>query len=125
MSKKRDDLLYREIKNAEDALEYIQKLKNRIIGDSQKIAKLKSENKTLRKAWNGSDDYLREVTDDRPLAEVLRDIKGKGRLSKLKDRCPKCSSADYKRTSYPKFHIDHCGNCTYRKRIDETINCDE
>ena len=127
MSRKRDSLLYKkDINTLDDALEYIEKLKSRIIKDRAKIRNLSSENRTLKKAWYGTEDYLHEVTDGKPLSEVIKAAKDGSRLKKGHGPCPKCGVENLTKLLYSGFHIVICENngCGYRERINE-VSSDE
>ena len=121
MSRRRDDLLYRKVETLEEALEYIEKLKNRIKKDKESKGKLKSANKSLAKAWTKTEYYLDEVTGSKSLSEVIATAKDDGKLSTENDECPKCHKHTIERMVFSGFNIVLCEECDYRAREDEII----
>lgn len=98
--------------------EEIRKLKQTIRDRDKTIRQLKSQFKTVESAWDSTEIYLKEVTNGKPLSEVIKTIKRGKPLNKDNEPCPKCSSKDLQKILYTGFHIVIC-SCGYRKRIDE------
>lgn len=120
--KQKDDLLYKkDIDDLEKALDYIDKLKRRINKDRRKIRELTKEKNTLQRAWNGAEDYLEDVTDSKPLSELIETSKDSSRLRKTDKTCPRCEEETIKKLLFTTFHIILCENnkCEYRERKNE------
>jgi len=111
MSKKEKDKT--EILEKENA-----KLKKVLRGKERTIRQLKSEARTAEEAFRVTETYLKEITDDRPLSEILRTVEAGKPLSKVSDPCPKCNSINMKKIIFTGFHIISC-HCGYRNRVDE------
>jgi predicted nucleic acid-binding Zn-ribbon protein len=59
-------------RDEEDLNETIRKLKAQLRYLKKEIKELASENKTLKDAWQKTEDFLSELTQDVPLEELLR-----------------------------------------------------
>ena len=120
MSKKRDSLLYKkDIDSLDKALEYIEKLKNRIVKIQKKNKELDSENKTLKKVWDKTELFLEdEIAATKPLIDLINTSKNNGKFTFEADNCPKCDKKRISKLIFNKFHIEICDSCDYRKRID-------
>lgn len=120
MSRKKDDLLHKkDINTLEDALDYIEKLKSRILKVQKANKNLRSQNKTYRGAWNKTEDYLEEVTEGKPLSEILETARNNGKLKVGNGPCFACSRETVKKLVYSGFHINICESCGHRERVDE------
>lgn len=118
MSKKREALLHRKVTTLEEALDYIEKLKSRIRKNETTLKKLKSENKTLNKTWDKTENYLDDVTGDKPLGEVIKTVRENGKLKKENGPCPKCGRHTIDKLIFTSFHIVICETCDYRTRVN-------
>ena len=98
--------------------EQVRKLKATIRTKDKTIRQLKSQVKTVESAWRTTEIYLTEVTNGKPLSEVLRTVESGRPLSKFDEPCPKCNSHDMKKIIFTGFHIISC-DCGYRKKMDE------
>lgn len=124
MSKKREALLHRKVETFEEALDYIEKLKSRIRKTETTNKRLASENKTLNKTWDKTENYLDDITGGKPLSEVIKTAQENGKFSKENGPCPKCSRHTLDKLIFSGFHIVVCETCDYRTRINE-ITADE
>lgn len=98
--------------------EQVRKLKQTVRNRDKTIRQLKSQVKSVETAWHTTEIYLKEVTNGKPLSEVLKTVDAGRPLSKLNEPCPKCASRDLKKIIFSKFHIIVC-DCGYRKQVDE------
>lgn len=98
--------------------ERVKDLKRILRSKDRTIRQLKSEVKTAEDAFNVTEVFLKEVTDDRPMSEILRTVESNQPLSKLGDACPNCNQRSMKKILFTGFHIVSC-ECGYRTRVDE------
>ena len=98
--------------------EVVRKLKNTIKRRDKTIRQLRSEIKTIEQAWRTTEVYLKEITNGKPLSEVLETVEAGKPLSKLNDSCPKCNSNEMKKIIFTGFYIVSC-SCGYRNKVDE------
>lgn len=107
------------LENENEKLKKIIRDKDKVISQKDRtIKQLKSEAKQAMDNFVGTEHYLREVTDGKPLSEVINTVKNGKPLSKEGEPCPKCGSKDVTILIYIGFHIKSC-TCGYRKRINE------
>jgi hypothetical protein len=102
----------------EDSKEQIRKLKDTVKRRDKTIRQLKSQIKTLEQSWRTTEVYLKEVTDGKPLSEVIKDIESNKPLGKCELECPSCASKNMKKILFTGFYIISC-QCGYRKKIDD------
>jgi len=109
-------------KKQKDKLEVLEdensRLKKAIRRKDRTIKQLKSEVSTAQEAFRQTETYLKEITNDRPLSEILKNVESGKPLSKISDPCPKCGSANMKKIIFTGFHVISC-KCGYRNRVDE------
>ncbi len=98
--------------------EQVQNLKKIIRNKDKTIKQLKSEINTAQSAWNKTEIYLKDVTNGKPLSEVLKNVESGKPLSLKEQPCPKCNYGDLKRILYTGFYIVTC-SCGYRARVNE------
>ena len=98
--------------------EQIKKLKATIRSKNGTIRQLKSQVKTTKAAWEKSETYLSEVTNGKPLSEVLEAAEKGKPLSKTGKPCPDCGKNGVKKIIFEKFYVASC-DCGYRNRINE------
>ena len=116
----------RKEKNVESALEMENERLKKTIRDKDKVIKqkdrtirqLKSEAKTAMDGFSGTESFLREVTNGKPLSEVIKTVKRGDPLSDEIEPCPKCGSREIVTLIYTGFFIKTC-LCGYRKRFNE------
>jgi predicted RNase H-like nuclease (RuvC/YqgF family) len=94
------------------------KLKKAIRSKDKTIRQLKSEVETAKEAFRQTETYLKEITNDRPLSEIIKTVVEGKPLKKIKNTCPKCGSEEMKKIIYTGFHVISC-KCGYRNRVDE------
>lgn len=106
-------------KDTVEILEETVKQLKKVIRDRDKtIKQLKSEVKTVQGAWKTTEIFLKEVTDGKPLSEIIKTVATGKPLSKSNGSCPKCGSKAMKKIIFIGFHIISC-DCGYRTKIDE------
>ena len=98
--------------------EQIQKLKCTIRNRDKSIRQLKSQIKTTEAAWKKTEIYLQEVTNGKPISEVLRTVEADKPLSKVGEACPSCGANNMNKLLFTGFHIIVC-ECGYRNKVDE------
>lgn len=108
----------REKDRVEVLEEQVRKLKQTIRNRDKTIRQLKSQVKSVESAWHTTEIYLKEITNGKPLSEVIKTVEAGRPLSKLNELCPKCNSRDLVKILFNKFHIITC-DCGYRKKVDE------
>lgn len=113
--KDRESILENEI----DRLNKVIKEKDKVINQKKRVIKqLKSEKNQAMDTFIDTEHYLREVTDGKPLSEIMNTIKNGKPLNKENEPCPTCGSRDLKTLIYTGFHIKSC-SCGYRKKFNE------
>lgn len=110
-------------RNSENSMERLaeenKKLRAQVNSYKKEIKKLRSELKTSAKAWDETEDFLKNVTEGRSLKEVIKDVNlGKG-LRKLDNSCVKCKSSNISTMKYPSFRILVCADCEHKQKIEE------
>jgi len=96
----------------------IKKLQTIIRNKDKTIRQLKGAVSTAESAFRKTEIYLKEVTDGKPLSEVLRTVEAGKPLSKIGDACPDCGEHEMNKILFTGFHIVTC-ECGYRNKIDE------
>jgi hypothetical protein len=107
---KQDDTL-------EDAKVKNDKLINMVKHLEKKVRGLGTKNTTLQRAFNKTEVFLREVTDDLSLTEVLKQVKEGNPLNKTSQKCPLCYS-NANKLEFNGFYVVICSECNYRKKTD-------
>jgi alanyl-tRNA synthetase len=120
MSRKYDHLKVKKTDSPEEAKDKNTKLLRKIKSLERENKQLKSKNHTLNKAWDETETYLEDITEGRPLKEIVKDV-SEGKLRKLRKECPSCSGKRVKKIQFSGFHVIVCEDCKYRKKIDEKI----
>jgi len=109
-------------KKGKDRVEILEeensKLKKAIRRKDRTIRQLKSEVQTAHQAFRQTETYLKEITNDRPLSEILKTVESGKPLSKIRKPCPKCGSGSMNKIIFTGFHVISC-KCGYRNRVDE------
>ena len=110
-------------RKSKDKLEILEeenaKLKKAMRRKDRTIRQLKSEVQTAQEAFRQTETYLKEITNDRPLSEILKNVEAGKPLSPVTDmQCPKCGSTALNRIVFTGCHIISC-KCGYRNRVDE------
>jgi len=109
-------------KKGKDRVEILEeensKLKKAIRRKDRTIRQLKSEVQTAHQAFRQTETYLKEITNDRPLSEILKTVESGKPLSKIRKSCPKCGSEGMNKIIFTGFHVISC-KCGYRNRVDE------
>lgn len=95
-----------------------EKLKAQIRKLQKEVNKLKSENKTLTDAWNKTSVYLKDVTQNKPLSHIIKNVDVGKALDMSTPSCPKCSN-NIRETKMGKFIIRVCNGCDFREKLDE------
>ena len=98
--------------------EQVKKLNATVRTKDKAIRQLKSQVKTAESAWRKTEIYLNEVTDGKPLSEVLKTVEAGRPLSKIGEACPNCGAHDMNKILFTGFHIITC-DCGYRNKVDE------
>lgn len=83
--------------------------------------KLKSYNRTLKDAWQKTEDYLVAISEDKDIDEIFEEIDSKTELRKMKKSCPnsKCRNRTLNKRKFDGYHIISCLKCGYRNRVNE------
>jgi hypothetical protein len=106
-------------KDRADTLEdQVKKLKATLRKRDKTIVQLKSEVKTVDRAWRKTETYLKEITNGKSLSEIIKTVEDGRPLSKTNIMCPECKILKVNKIIFTGFHIVNC-KCGYRKRIDE------
>lgn len=109
-------------KKTEDRIELLEKRVRKLEGvirDKDKtISKLKGQVNSAQSAFKTTEIYLKEITNGKPLSEVLKTVEAGKPLSNVDYECPKCNSHDMKKIIFTGFHIISCA-CGYRNKVDE------
>jgi DNA repair exonuclease SbcCD ATPase subunit len=92
------------------------KLKAQVKKLQREVSKLKSENKTLEQAWGKTEVYLKDVTKNKALSDIIKSVDA-GEIYKSMDACPKCSGV-VKSMKIGKFVIQTC-TCGFRRKKNE------
>ena len=101
--------------NYEDKIRKLQK----VIRDKDKtIRQLKGQVKSAQLAWRATEVYLKEVTDGKPLSEIIKTAEEGKPLTYVHHECPKCNSHDLKKMVFATFYILSCV-CGYRDKVDD------
>lgn len=96
----------------------VKKLQNTLRAKESVIKNLKGQVCTAETAFKRTEIYLQEVTNGKPLSEVLKNVEAGRFTSSIGDACPKCGLHDMKKILFTGFHIITC-ECGYRNKIDE------
>lgn len=80
---------------------------------------LKSENKTLDVAWKKTEKQYKKQIQEATLQEVFEYLESGSSILKTRKKCESCEQCTMKKLSFNGFYIYICGNCNYRKRVDE------
>jgi len=98
--------------------EHIRKLKAAVRKKDKTIKQLKGQVASAQTAFKTTEVYLKEITNGKPLSEVIRTVESGKPLSKVDDECPQCHSHDMKKILFTGFYIISC-TCGYRNKIDD------
>ena len=96
----------------------VKKLQNTIRAKNTVIRNLKGQVCTAETAFKQTEMYLQEVTNGKPLSEVLKMAESGRFTSTIGEPCPKCGSHDMKKILFTGFYIITC-ECGYRNKVDE------
>ena len=102
----------------------IQKLKKRIKRLEKENTRLKSEVRTLEGFVKETKDYVDNKLDGVPVDSVIKGVNKKLKLkdiesNQIREACPMCITLELKSIPYRAGRILICGNCDYRKLINE------
>jgi Zn ribbon nucleic-acid-binding protein len=83
--------------------------------------KLRSENRTLKNAWQKTEEYLVAISEEKDIDEIFNEIDTKTNLRKIRKSCPNsgCSSKTMNKRKFDGYSIVSCVKCGYRNRVDE------
>lgn len=98
--------------------EKVKKLNTTIRTKDRVIKQLKSQVQTVELAWKKTEMYLNEVTNGKPLSEVLKAVEAGRPLSKIGKACPNCGTHNMNKILFIGFYIITC-DCGYRNKVDE------
>lgn len=84
----------------------------------KELKRLKIENKSLQSALEKTDEYLINMMKDKPLNEVMQDIK-ENSDAVVREKCPKCGTQEMKKINLGTIKIVTCTRCPYRNRLNE------
>ena len=107
--KKEDDI--------DDAKEKNEKLINMVKKLQKEVSELRTSNRTLQLTFDKTEVYLKEVTNDKSIEEIIKTVKMDKPLKKP-EKCPACKSALDKLQGRG-FHVVTCTKCEYRNRVNE------
>lgn len=119
MNKKRNIYKVSKKDSIEEAIEKNEKLINRVRNLEKENRRLKSENKTLQKAWYDTEVKLNKEVKDVSLEDVFESIENGIPLKKLRRACKECGCKKVRKLDYTDFEIVICGSCGYRAKIDK------
>lgn len=96
-------------------------LTDRIIKLERENKKLRSENRTLKNAWQKTEEYLVAISDNKKIETIFNEIDTKTNLRKIKQKCPNsdCSNNTLNRRKFDGYSVVSCVKCGYRNRVDE------
>lgn len=80
--------------------------------------RLRSENKTLKNAWEATETYLIAISRDKTINDIFQEIEEKTDR-KVKEKCPKCGCEEMTRINLGNIKIICCSGCDYRNRVNE------
>jgi len=98
------------------------RLRTQVNSYKKEVKKLRSEIKTTEKAWNETEDFLKNITAGRSLKEVIKDAGSGSGLRKLENGCKNCQSSDITILKYPSFRIVVCSTCGFKHKIEEVYS---
>jgi hypothetical protein len=88
------------------------KLKKQVRELLSENRRLKSEINTLMEAWHKTEIYLKDITRNKTLSEVVKNVKTNNKMRE--ERCPECGSQDIKTIKLKHKVIKTCKVCNYR-----------
>lgn len=117
------------LKEPKDA--QVKKLKNKIRRLEKEISKLKSELRTYEQAFEKTERFLQDHTDEITLEDLIKAANKKQTLKEVKaektvkEVCKKCLSPDLKEipTRFGKVRL--CSGCGQREVINESTNSND
>ena len=118
MRKSNNNLKAHEEDSMDEILDKNDVLVDKLSKNSREIKRLKSENKTLRAAWEKAEKYIIMIAEKEYLDNPNENILDDDTLEKT-IRCPSCKSKGAKNIGLGKFNILICNSCGYRKRFNE------
>ncbi len=105
----------------EDAIDKNEALIRRLYRIEKELKKVQSQNKTLKDAWQKTEDYLVAISEDKNIEAIFEEIDTKTNLRKVKQKCPnsRCNGKMMNKRKYEGYNILSCLKCGYRNRINE------
>ncbi len=105
----------------EDAIDKNESLIRRLVRLEKELKKIKSQNRTLKDAWQKTEDYLVAISEDKKIEVIFEEIDTKTSLRKVKQECPnsECNSKMMNKRKYDGYDILSCLKCGYRNRVNE------
>tara|TARA_R100000951_G_C2604167_1_gene169103 strand:+ start:160 stop:516 length:357 start_codon:yes stop_codon:yes gene_type:complete len=98
--------------------EQVKKLQSTLRSKDKTIRQLKTQVTTAESAFKKTEIYLKEVTNGKPLSEILKLAEEGKPFTPIGDVCPDCGSHSMKKILFTGFHIITC-ECGYRNKVDE------
>ena len=117
--KSKDSLRIHRKDSIEQAIDKNDKLFNMIDRLEKTVKKLKSECKTLKRAWENTEKKHEEIVKGITLQEILDHIQSGTPLSTTKESCKMCGEKTLNSIKCSDFYIVICGNCGHREKINE------
>lgn len=100
--------------------QHIVKLRSQVENLTLENKKLKSENKTYKKAWRSTECFLQDISDGRSVEEMIS-AATKGKMFKESLGCSKCSAST---TTLKLGHVTilNCSNknCNHKECVNES-----
>lgn len=97
-------------------------LRKKIKDQEKEILRLKSELKTLNKAFEKTAGYIKGNTDNVSVEKIIEGVKAEKTLVEIQieNKCPNCKQGEIKSSRLPFGRIEICSvGCGYRKVINE------
>ena len=100
-------------KTQKDEAKYEKQIRNL----ESEVRRLKNELKTAKEALAKTDDYLIEMTKDKSVAQVIKDVKDHTDII-VQEKCPKCGTNEMKKINLGAMKLIVCTRCDYRNRVN-------
>ena len=97
------------------------KLINMVKKLERKVSTLGTNNVTLQSAFDKTQVFLRDVTKEVKLLDIINQVKKGSPLRKTDIKCPNCQSG-MKKIESKEFYVVLCNNCDYRSKVEYELN---
>ena len=100
----------------DDILNNLRKI---ILKLKKEVKRLKSENSTLKNAWNKTESYLIAISKDKTIKEIFDELESKTFTRTIKMKCKKCDNNTMNKRQFDNYFLVYCSKCGYRNRIND------